>query len=118
MIEPTESESLSELERFCRAMLAIHAESERVRTGEWPADNNPLHNAPHTLDSIPCRRSRVYSRQIAVCPDPEVNYAVKYWPPVGRVDNVYGDRNLVCACPPVASTKKTSPHPRADHDRS
>ena len=103
MIEPTESESLSELERFCRAMLAIHAESERVRTGEWPADNNPLHNAPHTLDSILQDESRAYSRQVAVCPDPEVNYAVKYWPPVGRVDNVYGDRNLVCACPPVES---------------
>ena len=70
---------------------------------DLPADNNPLHNAPHTLDSILQDESRVYSRQIAVCPDPEVNYAVKYWPPVGRVDNVYGDRNLVCACPPVES---------------
>jgi glycine dehydrogenase len=104
MIEPTESESLQEIERFCRAMNLIYAEYEKVLNGEWPADNNPLHNAPHTLDAvIEDSVIRVYSRKEAVCPDPEFDYRVKYWPPVGRVDNVYGDRNLVCSCPPVAS---------------
>ncbi len=103
MIEPTESESLYELDRFCRAMKLIFEESEKVRTGVWPADNNPLHNAPHTLDSIlDDNGDRAYSRKEAVCPDPEFDYGVKYWPPVGRVDNVYGDRNLVCACPPLS----------------
>jgi glycine dehydrogenase len=104
MIEPTESESLQEIERFCRAMNLIYAEYEKVLNGEWPADNNPLHNAPHTLDAvIEDSVIRVYSRKEAVCPDPDLDYRVKYWPPVGRVDNVYGDRNLVCSCPPVAS---------------
>lgn len=103
MIEPTESESLQELDRFCRAMNSIYAEYEKVRDGLWPADNNPLHNAPHTLDSILDGVDLPYSRREAVCPDGEANYAVKYWPPVGRVDNVFGDRNLVCSCPPVES---------------
>jgi len=104
MIEPTESESLYELDRFCRAMKLIFAEYEKVKSGEWPAENNPLRNAPHTLDSILGDDStRTYPRQLAVCPDPEMNYAVKYFPPVGRVDNVYGDRNLVCACPPMSN---------------
>lgn len=103
MIEPTESESLAELDRFCRAMRLIHAEYEQVRQGAWPADNNPLHNAPHTLDSILADGNRPYSRQVAVCPDPDSDYRVKYFPPVGRVDNVYGDRNLVCSCPPLES---------------
>ena len=104
MIEPTESESLYELDRFCRAMKLIYGEFERVKAGEWPADNNPLHNAPHTLDSIlGDDASRAYPRQLAVCPDPEMSYTVKYFPPVGRVDNVYGDRNLVCACPPMSN---------------
>jgi glycine dehydrogenase len=104
MIEPTESESLYELDRFCRAMNLIYAEFEKVKSGQWPADNNPLRNAPHTLDSILGEDSgRTYTRQQAVCPDPETNYSVKYFPPVGRVDNVYGDRNLVCACPPMSN---------------
>ncbi len=104
MIEPTESESLYELDRFCRAMKIIFAEYEKVKSGEWDAKDNPLANAPHTLDSIIGDEiSREYSRRTAACPDPEANYAVKYWPPVGRVDNVYGDRNLVCSCPPVES---------------
>ncbi|MFN7841397.1 MAG: aminomethyl-transferring glycine dehydrogenase [Pirellula sp.] len=103
MIEPTESESLQELDRFCRAMNSIFAEYEKVRDGLWQADNNPLHNAPHTLDSILEGSDLPYTRREAVCPDLEANYAVKYWPPVGRVDNVFGDRNLVCSCPPVES---------------
>jgi len=108
MIEPTESESLFEIDRFCRAMNLIHAEYEKVRDGVWPEDNNPLHNAPHTLDAILVEDRRVYSRREAICPDSEVDYRVKYWPPVGRVDNVYGDRNLVCSCPPVSSYESES----------
>ncbi len=104
MIEPTESESLYELDRFCRAMNLIYEEYLKVRTGVWPADDNPLHNAPHTIDSVLSdSQSWAYSRREAACPDPEVDYRVKYWPPVGRVDNVYGDRNLVCSCAPVSS---------------
>ena len=104
MIEPTESESLYEIERFCRAMNLIHTEYEKVKSGAWPADNNPLHNAPHTLDVILDEsKPRVYTRLEAVCPDATMDYRVKYWPPVGRVDNAYGDRNLVCSCPPLES---------------
>jgi len=104
MIEPTESESLAELDRFCRAMIMIHGEYVKVLQGVWPADNNPLHNAPHTLDVVLDEQSKLaYPRRLALCPDPEMSTAVKYIPPVGRVDNVYGDRNLVCACPPVSS---------------
>ncbi len=102
MIEPTESEPKAELDRFCRAMNLIHAEYERIKSGEWAADNNPLANAPHTLDSV-LSDSLAYDRRVAACPDPTQDYRVKYFPPVGRVDNVYGDRNLVCACPPVSS---------------
>jgi glycine dehydrogenase len=109
MIEPTESESLYELDRFCRAMKLIFAEFKRVQSGEWPAENNPLSNAPHTLETILVEgASRAYSRREAVCPDPNMDYSVKYWPPVGRVDNVYGDRNLVCSCPPLESYQAES----------
>jgi glycine dehydrogenase len=102
MIEPTESESLQELDRFCRAMKQIYMEFEKVKSGSWPADNNPLRNAPHTLASILDEDgARPYTRRQAVCPDAAADCKVKYWPPVGRVDNVYGDRNLVCSCPPV-----------------
>ncbi len=104
MIEPTESESLAELDRFCRAMIMIHGEYLQVLQGVWPADNNPLHNAPHTLDVVLDEQSKLaYPRRIALCPDPEMSTKAKYIPPVGRVDNVFGDRNLVCACPPVSS---------------
>ena len=104
MIEPTESESLYELDRFCRAMNLIYEEYEKVRSGVWPADDNPLHNAPHTLEAVlNDSPSWSYSRKEAACPDPAVDSRVKYWPPVGRVDNVYGDRNLVCSCAPVSS---------------
>ncbi|MFN7735033.1 MAG: aminomethyl-transferring glycine dehydrogenase [Pirellula sp.] len=112
MIEPTESESLVELDRFCRSMSMIYAEYLKVRDGEWPADNNPLHNAPHTLDSILSDETKFpYSRRIAVSPDPEVPNTTKYLPPVGRVDNVYGDRNLVCSCPPVADYEVVEAEP-------
>jgi len=117
MIEPTESESLYEIERFCRAMNLIYAEYEKVRDGAWPADNNPLHNAPHTLDAVLDEtKPRVYTRLEAVCPDPAMDYRVKYWPPVGRVDNVYGDRNLVCSCPPMESYQENQSDGEIDHE--
>lgn len=103
MIEPTESESLEELERFCRAMITIHQEFCSVRDGVWPSDDNPLRNAPHTLADVLTDGPRTYSREKACTPDPLVSNANKYWPPVARIDHVYGDRNLVCACPPLSS---------------
>ena len=101
MIEPTESESLEELERFCRAMLIIHEEYLVVKNGGLPADDNPLCNAPHTLDSI-LDWDRAYSTRQAANPDEQANPADKYWPPVGRIDNAHGDRNLVCSCPQIS----------------
>jgi glycine dehydrogenase len=101
MIEPTESESLEEIERFCRAMLTIHDEYLAVKNGELPEDNNPLSNAPHTLESI-MEWDRPYSIRQALSPDKQADSANKYWPPVGRIDNVFGDRNLVCSCPPLS----------------
>jgi len=100
MIEPTESESLAELERFCRAMLLIHNEYEQVRDGKLPADNNPLANAPHTAEFLLDDEVELaYPRKLASHPDIESKGQSKYWPPVGRIDNVYGDKNLVCSCP-------------------
>jgi glycine dehydrogenase len=101
MIEPTESESKAELDRFVRAMWGIYEEYQKVRSGSWPHDNNPLCNAPHTLESIVGEKQLPYSRSLAIFPDSLADRKVKYFPPVGRVNNVYGDRNLVCACPPV-----------------
>ncbi len=109
MIEPTESEPKSELDRFIRAMLLIHDEYEKVRDGFWPNDNNPLCNAPHTVESIVGDKELPYSRRLAVMPDPESDTRVKYFPPVGRVNNVYGDRNLVCSCPPVTQYEEALP---------
>ncbi|MGP3985040.1 aminomethyl-transferring glycine dehydrogenase [Streptomyces sp. KR80] len=100
MIEPTESEDLAELDRFCEAMIAIRAEIDRVSSGEWPADDNPLRNAPHTAAALGDAWERPYSRETAVFPA-GVSVADKYWPPVRRIDGAYGDRNLVCSCPPL-----------------
>ncbi|MGW1029555.1 aminomethyl-transferring glycine dehydrogenase [Streptomyces sp. NPDC002577] len=100
MIEPTESEDLGELDRFCEAMIAIHAEIEKVGAGEWPADDNPLANAPHTAGALAGEWEHAYSREEAVFPA-GVSAAAKYWPPVRRIDQAYGDRNLVCSCPPL-----------------
>ncbi|MEX1020165.1 MAG: aminomethyl-transferring glycine dehydrogenase [Litorilinea sp.] len=101
MIEPTESESQEELDRFCDAMIAIHAEAQQIATGAWDADASPLRHAPHTAESIAAATwDRPYSREQGAYPAPWVRDA-KYWPPVARIDNVYGDRNLVCACPPL-----------------
>jgi glycine dehydrogenase len=102
MIEPTESESLQELDRFCRAMILIHGEYLNVRSGIWDANNNPLKNAPHTLQDVLRESPMGYSRQTAVTPDPQ-STGMKYWPAVARIDNAYGDRNLVCACPPMST---------------
>jgi glycine dehydrogenase len=99
MIEPTESEPLDELDRFIEAMIAIRAEAEQVKNGVWPADDNPLHNAPHTAKHMAGEWSHPYSRELAVYPAAG-QHRRKYWPIVRRIDSVYGDRNLVCSCPP------------------
>lgn len=101
MIEPTESESKVELDRFCDAMLAIRQEIERVASGEWPLDDNPLVNAPHTAEhAVSDSWSHVYTRQQAVFPIATLKEN-KYFSPVARIDNVYGDRNLMCSCPNI-----------------
>ena len=101
MVEPTESEDLSEIERFIEAMIAIRAEADAVASGTWPADDNPLVNAPHTAEAaIAGEWTHPYPRELAVYPVHSL-VRTKYWPPVRRIDNAYGDRNLVCACPPV-----------------
>ena len=101
MIEPTESEGKAELDRFCDAMLAIRAEADRVGRGEWPADDNPLVNAPHTSSDVTANRwTHPYTRTEAAYPE-AWQRENKYWPPVSRIDGAYGDRNLVCSCPPV-----------------
>ena len=99
MVEPTESEDLGEIDRFCDAMIAIRAEIDRVGAGEWTPEGSPLRGAPHTSRALVGDWDRDYPRELAVFPagiDPD-----KYWPPVGRVDQAYGDRNLVCSCPPL-----------------
>ncbi|EPM5581919.1 aminomethyl-transferring glycine dehydrogenase [Vibrio vulnificus] len=101
MVEPTESEDLEELDRFCDAMIAIREEMTKVKNGEWPLENNPLVNAPHTqVDLMEEQWERPYPREIACFPSAATKRS-KYWPTVNRVDNVYGDRNLVCSCPGI-----------------
>ena len=108
MVEPTESESLAEIDRFCDAMIAIHDEAMRVKNGEWPADDNPLVNAPHPADDvIDDEWHHAYTRRVAAHPS-AFDRANKYWPPVSRIDGVAGDRNLVCSCPPL-DTLATTP---------
>lgn len=103
MVEPTESEPLAELDRFIDAMIAIRAEIARVESGEWPRDDNPLKNAPHTAASLLVDEwTHPYSREVAAAVSAQ-NRNTKYWPPVGRVDNVYGDRNLFCSCIPLTA---------------
>ena len=102
MIEPTESESRKELDRLCDALIAIKAEMETIANGDWPEDDNPLKNAPHTSQRVVSDNwSHPYSREIAAFPAAWV-FEYKYWPTVARVDNVYGDRNLVCSCLPMS----------------
>ncbi|HAS6361893.1 TPA: aminomethyl-transferring glycine dehydrogenase [Vibrio vulnificus] len=101
MVEPTESEDLEELDRFCDAMIAIREEMTKVKNGEWPLENNPLVKAPHTqVDLMEEQWDRPYPREIACFPSAATKRS-KYWPTVNRVDNVYGDRNLVCSCPGI-----------------
>ncbi|MFP1632958.1 aminomethyl-transferring glycine dehydrogenase [Zhengella sp. ZM62] len=101
MVEPTESEPKREIDRFCDAMLAIATEAKKVEDGTWPKDDNPLVNAPHTAEDLLAGDwTHPYSRAEAAMPD-GASPASKYWPPVARIDNVHGDRNLVCTCPPV-----------------
>lgn len=100
MVEPTESESKAELDRFIGAMLSIRAEITEVQNGNWPAEDNPLRRAPHTLADVTGVWERPYSLEQGITPDAHTK-AHKYWPAVNRVDNVYGDRNLFCACVPV-----------------
>ncbi|KAB6715719.1 MULTISPECIES: aminomethyl-transferring glycine dehydrogenase [Roseobacteraceae] len=99
MIEPTESETKAELDRFCEAMLSIRSEIAQIENGELPQDNNPLKHAPHTVNDLVAEWDRPYSREQGCFP-PGSFRVDKYWPPVGRVDNAYGDRNLICLCPP------------------
>ncbi|WP_430782425.1 aminomethyl-transferring glycine dehydrogenase [Actinoplanes sp. G11-F43] len=99
MVEPTESEDLAELDRFIAAMIAIKGEIDKVAAGQWPRDDNPLANAPHTASAVTADEwNHAYSRSVAGFPE-GVDRTAKYWPPVRRIDGAYGDRNLVCSCP-------------------
>ena len=107
MIEPTESEPKAELDRFCSAMLAIREEVRAIEEGRIDRKNNPLKNAPHTVEDLIGAWDRPYTRE-AACFPPGAFRVDKYWPPVNRVDNVHGDRNLVCSCPPLDAYKEAA----------
>ncbi len=98
MVEPTESEDLAELDRFCEAMISIRAEIDEVASGRWVVEDSPLRGAPHTASSLVGSWERPYGRDVAVFPSGRTDD--KYWPPVARIDQAYGDRNLMCSCPP------------------
>jgi glycine dehydrogenase len=101
MVEPTESESLDELDRFCDAMISIYHEIQDVLRGKSEKENNPLKNAPHTAQHVTADEwNHKYSRQQAAYPLDYIKSS-KFWPAVGRIDNSYGDRNLFCTCPPI-----------------
>jgi glycine dehydrogenase len=103
MIEPTESEPLSEINRFCDAMIQIREEIREIEQGKYPQDNNVLTNSPHTIETLVGDKwDKPYSREKAAFPMKGLR-AAKFWPTVGRVDDTYGDRNLICACPPISS---------------
>jgi glycine dehydrogenase len=102
MVEPTESESQAELDRFCDAMIAIREEIRAVEDGRLDRADNPLRHAPHTAAAVAADQwEHAYTRDMAAFPVASLRH-VKYWSPVGRADNVYGDRNLVCSCPPTS----------------
>jgi glycine dehydrogenase len=108
MIEPTESESKEELDRFCEAMIAIRAEIAAIEKGKSDATDNPLKNAPHTMDDVTdAEWPHGYTREQAIFPVDGLKQS-KYWPPVNRIDQVYGDRNLICACPPLESYQEAA----------
>ena len=102
MVEPTESETKAEIDRFVTALLAIREEIRDVAEGRMKAEESPLRRAPHTVEDLVADWDRPYSREQGCFP-PGAFRVDKYWPPVGRVDNVFGDRNLVCTCPPLES---------------
>lgn len=109
MVEPTESEPLSELDRFCDAMIAIRAEIDQVGTGQWPKDDNPLVGAPHPMGRVLGEWNHPYTRNVAAFGTDNPTFTVireKFWPVVGRIDGAWGDRNLICACPPVEDFEK------------
>ena len=109
MIEPTESESLIEIDRFCNAMIAIRSEINKIEEGVWPKDDNPLINAPHPAeDLLSDHWEHAYTRAEAAYPLDELR-SNKYWPPVGRIDGVFGDRNLVCSCPDPRAFEELAP---------
>ncbi len=108
MVEPTESESLAEVDAFCEAMIAIRGEIDHVGSGEWPAEDNPLRNAPHTAECLLTEHwDHPYTREQAAYPLGK-GFRPKVWPPVRRIDGAYGDRNLVCSCPPVEAFASAS----------
>ena len=108
MIEPTESESKEEIDRFVTAMVSIHEEIEKVRNGKYDRDDNPIKNAPHTIEEIASDNwTHSYSRTEGAFPHSYL-YNNKYWAPVARIDNVYGDRNLFCVCPPIEEYEEVS----------
>jgi glycine dehydrogenase len=108
MIEPTESESKEELDRFCDALIAIHAEIQAIEAGRVDRQNNVIKNAPHTAAAVISDKwDRPYPREQAAYPAPWLRQH-KFWPAVGRIDNVYGDRNLFCTCPPMSEYSETS----------
>jgi glycine dehydrogenase len=108
MVEPTESESLTELDRFVEAMISIRAEISQVESGKQPKDNNVLKNAPHPVDILlQTEWTRPYTRETAAFPVPGLRQK-KFWPTVGRLDDLYGDRNLMCSCPPIESYSNDS----------
>jgi len=100
MVEPTESESLAELDRFCEAMIAIKDEIDHVGAGEWALAESPLRRAPHTAEDLLAEWERPYSREVGAYPLPSLRVG-KYFPPVSRIDAAGGDRNLVCSCEPL-----------------
>jgi glycine dehydrogenase len=101
MVEPTESENLAELDAFADAMIAIKGEIDQVAAGVWPVDDSPLRGAPHTAACLVGEWPHPYSREVAVYPLGLRHARAKIWPAVRRIDGAYGDRNLVCACPPI-----------------
>jgi glycine dehydrogenase len=108
MIEPTESEPRAELDRFVEAMISIRGEIKRIEDEEWTLADNPLSGAPHTLEEVVANDwSHAYSREEAAFPVDSLRGG-KYWPPVGRIDQVHGDRNLICACPPLEAYKNAA----------
>ena len=100
MIEPTESETLTELDRFCDAMIAIRGEIDQIAAGEWPLEESPLRLAPHTAEELIGPWDRPYDRELGAYPVAALR-AAKYFPPVSRIDAAAGDRNLVCSCEPL-----------------